>query len=65
MVDYGFKTFDITRIYARTFDTNIKSQRVLEKTGFTLEAELKETFYKYGTVYDEMVYGIRKQSQLI
>jgi ribosomal-protein-alanine N-acetyltransferase len=65
MVDYGFKTFDITRIYARTFDTNIKSQRVLEKTGFTLEAELKETFYKYGTVYDEMIYGIRKTSQLI
>jgi ribosomal-protein-alanine N-acetyltransferase len=62
MVDYGFKTFDITRIYARTFDTNIKSQRVLEKTGFTLEAELKETFYKNGTVYDEMIYGIRKNS---
>jgi ribosomal-protein-alanine N-acetyltransferase len=46
MVDYGFKTFDITRIYARTFDTNLKSQKVLEKSGFKLEAELKETFYK-------------------
>jgi ribosomal-protein-alanine N-acetyltransferase len=53
MVNYGFSTFDITRIYARTFDTNIKSQRVLEKAGFTLEAELKETFYKFGTIYDE------------
>lgn len=60
MVNYGFKTFDITRIYARTFDTNIKSQRVLEKTGFTLEAELKGTLYKYGTIYDEMIYAIRK-----
>lgn len=60
MIDYGFKTFDITRIYARTFDTNIKSQRVLEKTGFVLEAELKETFYKNGTIYDEMIYAIRK-----
>lgn len=60
MIDYGFKTFDISRIYARTFDTNIKSQRVLEKTGFVLEAELKETLYKNGTVYDEMLYAIRK-----
>jgi ribosomal-protein-alanine N-acetyltransferase len=60
MVNYGFKTFDITRIYARTFDTNFKSQRVLEKVGFTLEAELKETFYKNGTVYDELIYAIRK-----
>lgn len=60
MVDYGFKTFDITRIYARTFDTNIKSQRVLEKAGFILEAELKGTFYKYGTIYDEMIFAIRR-----
>lgn len=62
MIAYGFRTFDISRIYARTFDTNIKSQRVLEKTGFTLEAELKETFYKYGSVYDEMIYSIRKEN---
>ena len=60
MVNYGFKTFDITRIFARTFDTNFKSQRVLEKVGFTLEAELKETFYKNGTVYDELIYAVRK-----
>jgi len=60
MLNYGFKTFDVTRIYARTFDTNIKSQKVLEKAGFTLEAQLKETFYKNGTIYDEMIYGFRK-----
>ncbi|WP_379084350.1 GNAT family N-acetyltransferase [Pedobacter sp. UC225_65] len=64
MINYGFSTFDITRIYARTFDTNIKSQKVLEKTGFKLEAELKETFYKNGTVYDEMVYAVRKPLNL-
>lgn len=60
MVSYGFKMFDITRIYARTFDTNYKSQRVLEKAGFKLEGEFKGAFYKNGTVYDEMVYAIRK-----
>lgn len=60
MTAYAFKTFDITRIYAQTYDTNIKSQRVLEKAGFTLEAELKQTFYKNGTIYDELIYAIRK-----
>lgn len=62
MIDYGFKTFDITRIYASTYDTNIKSQRVLEKVGFILEAELKGTLYKNGTTYDEVIYAIRKPS---
>ncbi|SFG66417.1 GNAT family N-acetyltransferase [Pedobacter insulae] len=64
MVNYGFKTFDITRIFARTFDTNFKSQRALEKAGFKLEAELKGTYYKNGTVYDEMVYAVRKTNHL-
>lgn len=60
IIDYGFKTFDITRIFARTFDTNIKSQRVLEKTGFAFEAKLTETFYKDGTTYDELIYAVRR-----
>ena len=60
MVNYCFKTFDITRVYARTFDTNFKSQRALIKAGFKLEAEFKDTFYKNGTIYGEMVYAFRK-----
>ncbi|MES2447818.1 MAG: GNAT family protein [Bacteroidota bacterium] len=60
MVNYGFKTFDITRIYASTYDINLKSRRVLEKAGFILEAEFKETLYKNGTFYDEVVYAIKK-----
>lgn len=64
IVDYGFKTFDITRIYASTYDINIKSQRVLEKVGFVLEAEFKETLYKNGTTYDEVIYAIRKTKHI-
>ena len=46
MIDYGFKNFDINRIFARPFGTNIASQKVLEKTGFKLEAKFEKTFYK-------------------
>lgn len=61
MVDYGFKTFDIVRIYARPFSTNKGSQRVLEKAGFELEARLKKALYKNGEYLDELIYSKRKE----
>ena len=60
MVDYGFKTFEINRIFARPFGPNKGSQKVLEKVGFTLEARFEKTIYKYGVYLDELVYAIRK-----
>ena len=60
MVDYGFETFDITRIFARCFASNIGSQRVLEKSGFVLEAKFEKTLFKNGEFIDELIYAIRK-----
>lgn len=60
MVDYGFKTFDITRIFARPYGTNIGSQKVLEKAGFILEGRFKNTIFKNGKYLDELIYAIRK-----
>lgn len=62
VVTYGFKTFDINRIFARPFGTNIGSQKALEKVGFLLEARFKHTFFKNGDYLDELVYGIRNSS---
>jgi len=62
MIDYGFMNFDITRIFARPFGTNTASQRVLEKTGFTLEARFEKSLFKNGEFLDELVYAIRKKS---
>jgi ribosomal-protein-alanine N-acetyltransferase len=58
MVEYGFKTFDITRIYARPYPHNIASQKALEKTGFKKEAVLKNAFFKNGEYLDELIYSI-------
>ena len=60
MVNYGFDNFDINRIYARPFGTNLASQKVLEKCGFTLEATLHQTLYKNDEYIDELIYAIRK-----
>jgi [ribosomal protein S5]-alanine N-acetyltransferase len=60
MVTYGFRNFDITRIFARPFGTNIASQKVLEKAGFILEAKFEKTFFKNGVFLDELIYAVRK-----
>ncbi|GGG36005.1 GNAT family N-acetyltransferase [Hymenobacter glacieicola] len=60
MVDYGFRTFDITRIFARPFGSNLASQRVLEKAGFVLEARFEKTFFKHGQYEDELMYAVRR-----
>ncbi len=60
MVELGFKLFDIDRIFAKPFGTNIGSQKVLEKCGFELEARFDKTILKFGEYEDELIYGIRK-----
>ncbi len=60
IVEYGFKTFDINRIYAVPFGSNLASQKALEKAGFILEAKLEKTIFKNGEYFDELIYAIRK-----
>lgn len=61
IIPFAFKTYDITRIYARPFGNNLASQKVLEKAGFKLEARIKENIFKNGEYLDELVYAIRCQ----
>lgn len=60
MVDYGFRTWDITRIFARPFGTNISSQRVLEKAGFILEGRFEKSLFKNDEYLDELIYAVRR-----
>jgi [ribosomal protein S5]-alanine N-acetyltransferase len=60
IIDFAFQTYDITRIYARPYGSNQASQRVLEKTGFKLEARLEKTIFKNGEFLDELIYAVRR-----
>jgi RimJ/RimL family protein N-acetyltransferase len=60
MVAYGFNTWNITRIYAQPYGTNIGSQKALEKAGFTLEARIEKSIFKNGEYLDELIYAIRR-----
>ncbi len=61
MVDYGFKNWEIDRIFARPFGNNIASQKVLEKTGFILEGRFEKTLFKNGEYLDELIYAVRRK----
>ena len=60
MIDLGFEKTDFNRLFARPFGSNLASQKVLEKAGFTLEAVLKDTFYKAGKYENEYIYSVRR-----
>lgn len=62
IVEYGFSNFEIDRIFARPFGSNKASQRVLEKTGFILEARLEKIIFKNNRYEDELIYAIRKSN---
>ena len=60
MVDFAFRTYDITRVFARPFGNNPASHRVLEKCGFRLEARIAGNIIKNGEILDELIYAIRR-----
>lgn len=60
IIDFAFKTYPITRVYARPYGTNLASQKVLEKNGFKLEARFEKSLFKNGEFLDELVYAIRR-----
>jgi RimJ/RimL family protein N-acetyltransferase len=60
ILDFGFENLNLKRIYARPFGTNLASQKVLQKCGFTLEARFDKTILKNGEMLDELVYAIRQ-----
>lgn len=60
ITEYAFNTFDINRIYARPFSNNIASQRVLEKSGFILEARIAQNIFKNNEFLDELIFAKRR-----
>lgn len=60
MITFAFTTYDIDRLFARPYGTNIASQRVLEKAGFKLEGRFEKTLIKNGELLDELIYAIRR-----
>ncbi|HMQ49361.1 MAG TPA: GNAT family N-acetyltransferase [Saprospiraceae bacterium] len=58
MVQHGFEDLELKRIFARVYDFNQPSIRVLEKAGFAYETRLKKAAIKRGAVCDVLYYVV-------
>lgn len=62
VLNFAFETYDVDRVFARTFGTNIASQKVLEKNDFILEGRFEKTLIKEDTLIDELIYAVRQEN---
>jgi|ERR1035437_2457015 RimJ/RimL family protein N-acetyltransferase len=60
IIKYGFDTWDLNRIYAKTFSSNEISQRVLLNSGFKFEAKTEKAVFKNNQFLDELIFSILK-----
>lgn len=58
---YIFENTDIIRIFAEPFAYNLGSCRILEKSGFVYEGNLRKNAVKNGIVLDMKMYSILKE----
>lgn len=62
-IAFGFETLSLNRIYAHHMTRNPASGRVLEKSGMTLEGELRQHVLKWDRFEDVRIYGILRTDQ--
>ena len=58
ILEFGFESLHLHRIWARCLAENIASQRVLEKLGMRLEGRLRQDEYFKGRWWDTLIYAI-------
>lgn len=60
LVNYGFESLKLYRIFTGVFEYNKASQKVLEKCGFKHEGIFEKSVFKNNTIFDEYRYGMVK-----
>lgn len=56
--EYAFRTCNLLRLFAVPFADNVRSNRVLEKAGYLLEATLHASSVKNGEPRDQTLYAL-------
>ena len=58
LIDLAFKELGLHKIELSCFGNNVKSQRIAEKLGFTLEARIRDRKDVQGNRCDSLIYGL-------
>jgi RimJ/RimL family protein N-acetyltransferase len=58
LVQHGFHTLNLHRIFLRVFETNRRAIRAYEKAGFTLEGRQRQAEFRRGKYIDVLVMSI-------
>lgn len=58
LVDYGFRTLNLERIWLRVFAPNTAALRMYEKLGFVTEGRLRRAWHFQGITDDVIVMGL-------
>ena len=58
LLQHGFETLNLNRIYLRVYSTNPRAIRSYEKAGFVLEGSLRQAVYKHGKYADVHIMSV-------
>jgi RimJ/RimL family protein N-acetyltransferase len=58
MLQYGFETLNLNRIFLRVYEYNRRAVRSYEKAGFVLEGRMRQARYHAGKYHDEYIMSV-------
>jgi ribosomal-protein-alanine N-acetyltransferase len=61
LLGYGFDELRLNRVEATVDPPNLRSVRLLERLGFTLEGCMREKYFYKGCFHDELIYSLLKK----
>lgn len=61
LVDYAFDWLDVRKVWLMTMSLNDRVMRQMEKTGFTLEARMREAAWANGAWCDTLAYSMFRE----
>jgi len=64
LVQHGFNTLNLNRIFLHVFETNPRAIRAYEKAGFTLEVRERQAEFKHGRYIDVLLMSMLKKEFL-
>lgn len=61
ILDHGFATMNLHRIYLRVYESNLRAIRAYEKAGFIIEGKMREAQYLNGRYQDVLLMSVLRQ----